>query len=121
MAEAYGKRKGISYGTWRAAGVSANVLQAAGITRGEGLEPPRPSGGADAIAAASSERSRTSPSSEPNRAYDGPLGMGHQPDDVARLVGDAGDVVDRAVGVVQVPQHHAILVVQPSSVSSSQT
>jgi ribosomal protein L17 len=33
VAEAYGKRKGISYGTWRAAGVSANVLQAAGISR----------------------------------------------------------------------------------------
>jgi hypothetical protein len=33
VAEAYGKRKGISYGTWRAAGVSAHVLQAAGISR----------------------------------------------------------------------------------------
>src|ERR1035441_128164 len=33
VAEAYGKRKGISYGTWRAAGVNANVLQAAGISR----------------------------------------------------------------------------------------
>jgi ribosomal protein L17 len=33
VAEAYGKRKGISYGTWRAAGVSAQVLQAAGISR----------------------------------------------------------------------------------------
>jgi hypothetical protein len=36
VAQAYGKRKGISYGTWRAAGVSAPVLQAAGITRGRG-------------------------------------------------------------------------------------
>jgi hypothetical protein len=34
VAQAYGKRKGISYGTWRAAGVSAHVLQAAGIGRG---------------------------------------------------------------------------------------
>ena len=33
VAEAYGKRKGISYGTWRAAGVSAGVLQSAGISR----------------------------------------------------------------------------------------
>src|ERR1700728_1565364 len=33
VAQAYGKRKGISYGTLRAAGVSANVLQAAGISR----------------------------------------------------------------------------------------
>jgi hypothetical protein len=33
VAQAYGKRKGISYGTWRAAGVSANVLEAAGIAR----------------------------------------------------------------------------------------
>src|ERR1700678_757913 len=33
VAEAYGKRKGISYGTWRAAGVSAHVLQAGGISR----------------------------------------------------------------------------------------
>ena len=34
VAQAYGKRKGISYSTWRSAGVSAHVLQAAGITRG---------------------------------------------------------------------------------------
>jgi hypothetical protein len=33
VAQAYGARKGISYATWRAAGVSANVLQAAGISR----------------------------------------------------------------------------------------
>jgi hypothetical protein len=33
VAEAYGQRKGICYGTWRAAGVSANVLQAAGVSR----------------------------------------------------------------------------------------
>jgi hypothetical protein len=33
VAQAYGSRKGISYGTWRAAGVSASVLQAAGISR----------------------------------------------------------------------------------------
>ena len=33
VADAYGKRKGISYGTWRAAGVSAGVLQSAGISR----------------------------------------------------------------------------------------
>jgi ribosomal protein L17 len=33
VAQAYGQRKGISYGTWRAAGVSAHVLQAAGISR----------------------------------------------------------------------------------------
>jgi hypothetical protein len=33
VAESYGKRKGISYGTWRDAGVSVTVLQAAGISR----------------------------------------------------------------------------------------
>ncbi len=33
VADAYAKRKGISYGTWRAAGVSAGVLQQAGISR----------------------------------------------------------------------------------------
>ena len=33
VAKAYGERKGITYGTWRSAGVSAAVLQAAGITR----------------------------------------------------------------------------------------
>ena len=32
-AKAYGERKNISYGTWRAAGVSAEDLKAAGITR----------------------------------------------------------------------------------------
>jgi hypothetical protein len=35
VARAYGRRKGISYGAWRAVGVSAPVLQKAGITRGE--------------------------------------------------------------------------------------
>ena len=32
VAKAYGERKGITYSTWRAAGVSAAVLQAAGIS-----------------------------------------------------------------------------------------
>lgn len=32
-AKGYGERKGISYSTWRAAGVPARVLKAAGITR----------------------------------------------------------------------------------------
>ncbi len=32
-AKAYGERKNISYGTWRAAGVPADDLKAAGITR----------------------------------------------------------------------------------------
>jgi hypothetical protein len=32
-AKAYGERKNISYGTWRAAGVSADDLKAAGISR----------------------------------------------------------------------------------------
>jgi hypothetical protein len=34
VARAYGRRKGISYGAWRAVGVSIPVLQKAGITRG---------------------------------------------------------------------------------------
>ena len=33
VAKAYGERKGITYGTWRAAGVSAAVLQKAEIPR----------------------------------------------------------------------------------------
>ncbi len=33
VAKSYGDRKGISYGTWRAAGVSAAVLQRAGVAR----------------------------------------------------------------------------------------
>jgi hypothetical protein len=36
VAKAYGERKGITYSTWRAAGVSAAVLQAAGIARARG-------------------------------------------------------------------------------------
>jgi hypothetical protein len=33
VAKAYGERKGITYATWRAAGVSATVLQKADISR----------------------------------------------------------------------------------------
>ena len=36
MAKAYGERKGITYGTWRAVGVSATVLQQADIPRTRG-------------------------------------------------------------------------------------
>jgi hypothetical protein len=36
VAKAYGERKGITYGTWRAAGVSAHVLEAAEISRARG-------------------------------------------------------------------------------------
>jgi uncharacterized protein YicC (UPF0701 family) len=36
VAKAYGERKGISYGTWRTAGVSAAVLQKAGVARTRG-------------------------------------------------------------------------------------
>jgi hypothetical protein len=36
VASAYGDRKGISYGTWRTAGVSAAVLQKAGVARTRG-------------------------------------------------------------------------------------
>ena len=36
VAKSYGDRKGISYGTWRSAGVSAAVLQKAGIARTRG-------------------------------------------------------------------------------------
>ncbi len=34
VAKAYGDRKGLDYGTWRSAGVSATVLEQAGIVRG---------------------------------------------------------------------------------------
>lgn len=33
-AKAYGKRKGLAYSSWRSVGVTAEVLQKAGITRG---------------------------------------------------------------------------------------
>jgi hypothetical protein len=36
VAKSYGSRKGISYSTWRKAGVSAAVLQKAGIARTRG-------------------------------------------------------------------------------------
>lgn len=36
VARSYGERKGISYGTWRSAGVSAAVLEKANITRSRG-------------------------------------------------------------------------------------
>ena len=36
VAKAYGERKGISYGTWRAAGVSSATLSKAGIARTRG-------------------------------------------------------------------------------------
>ena len=36
VAKAYGARKGISYGTWRKAGVTAAVLQKAGVARTRG-------------------------------------------------------------------------------------
>ncbi|HLH45922.1 MAG TPA: hypothetical protein VKV25_02110, partial [Acidimicrobiales bacterium] len=36
VAKSYGERKGITYGTWRSAGVSAAVLQRAGIPRTRG-------------------------------------------------------------------------------------
>jgi len=42
VARAYGERKGIGHGAWRAAGVSAAVLQRAGITRASGA--PRTQG-----------------------------------------------------------------------------
>ncbi len=38
VARAYGERKGISYRSWRSAGVSAQVLERAGIRR----TPPSP-------------------------------------------------------------------------------
>jgi hypothetical protein len=36
VAKSYGNRKGITYGTWRQAGVSAAVLQKAGVARTRG-------------------------------------------------------------------------------------
>jgi hypothetical protein len=36
VAKSYGERKGITYGTWRSAGVSAAVLQKAGVPRTRG-------------------------------------------------------------------------------------
>jgi hypothetical protein len=36
VAKSYGERKGITYSTWRTAGVGASVLQLAGISRARG-------------------------------------------------------------------------------------
>jgi len=36
VANSYGQRKGISYSSWRSIGVSASVLQHAGVTRARG-------------------------------------------------------------------------------------
>ena len=36
VAKGYGDRKGISYAAWRSVGVSANVLQKAGVSRSRG-------------------------------------------------------------------------------------
>src|SRR5918997_2376909 len=49
----------------------------------------------------------------PERGVGHPLGVRHEPDHVAALVAHARDVVGRAVGVLQVAQHHALLVLQP--------
>ena len=49
---------------------------------------------------------------DPSRAWLARSGCGMSPTTLPRLVGDAGDGVDRAVGVVGVAQHHAVLVVQ---------
>ena len=42
VAGAYGRRKGIGYNAWRAAGVGATVLQRAGITRSGGAVKKTP-------------------------------------------------------------------------------
>ena len=44
VAKAYGERKGITYSTWRAAGVSAAVLQKAEISRARACRRPSRSG-----------------------------------------------------------------------------
>src|SRR5437588_9055525 len=50
----------------------------------------------------------------PGERVDGVLGVGHQPEDVARLVAHAGDVVARPVGVLArgVAQQHLTLILQ---------
>ena len=113
VAQAYGERKGISYGTWRAAGVSANVLQAAGISARPQLDRDQLRLRHARTAAALEQRAQQDqPVFGAQQRMRGPLGVRHQPDHVAGLVGDAGDVVDRAVGVVQVAQHDPVAVVE---------
>ena len=60
-----------------------------------------------------SARSRTDPSTEPSSGSEARSGWGIRPDDVPPLVADAGDVVDRSVGVVDVAEHHPVLVPEP--------
>ena len=58
------------------------------------------------------DRRSTTPSARAQERVRRPLGMGHEPDDVAPGVAHPGDVVDRAVRVVRVAQHDAVLAAQ---------
>ena len=115
-AKATPQRKGISYAAWRELGVPADVLKKAGISRG--CLSSRRRRGADA-AAASSDRSSTTPSAQPRSGVAGALGVRHEPHHVAGLVADAGDVVEAAVGVVDVAEHDAVVVAQRARASSA--
>ena len=115
----YAQRKGISYAAWRELGVPADVLKKAGISRAAELErrfsstltPTRPSEERlqqhDAVGASRAAASRRA------------LGVRHQPDDVAGFVADAGDVVEAAVGVVDVADDDAVVGAQRARASSA--
>ena len=60
----------------------------------------------------SSERTSGTPSALPKQVVDRPLGVRHQADDVASLIADAGDVVDRAIGVVDVAEDDPVVGLQ---------
>ena len=120
-AKAYGERKGITYAAWREVGVAAAVLKTAGISRAAdprssrldraavGGEPPRRQRAATAAAA--------TPSVEPSSAWTARSGWGISPTTLRPVVADAGDVVDRAVGVVDVAEHDPVLVPEPARAS----
>src|SRR4029077_15676421 len=65
------------------------------------------------LAEAAEERlKQREPVGPPHRPFGGTLGMGHEAEDVAVLADDAGDIVERAVGIGR-PGHPAVGVVVP--------
>ena len=117
VGKSYAGRKSISYAAFREFGVPADVLK-------RGHRPPAPepawalraSGGVATGAGAGRAQERLEEHDAVGRAEQRiarALGMRHQPDDVAALVADAGDVVEAAVRVVDVAHDDAVVGPQP--------
>ena len=76
-------------------------------SRGVRRAPPAPSDAGSSAASSDSQQHDAVGAAEQRVA--GPLGVRHQADDVAALVADAGDVVEAAVGVVDVAHDDAVV------------